>query len=1208
MSSATSGHGMAPRAWLRRLRPSIWVEYFRSRATIRQKLNLFTVLSLSLLALLVVVVLVANARIQGRSSFKDQVYSLVSAIEETRVAEKSFLQFRTGEARELVTSRFTAVTERLKQLEGNSELASLTERAGKYQDAFIRLTAVYDQRVTAANRMETTLAAADQAVSRILALLNSIQAEKQLAGKELSGTERELQSVTQEAKITLLQLQVVQQAFLLSGDEKRLVDFDRIIQRSSTGVLESLNQFAKATKRADMLNAAQEGQVQVEMVMGQGKGVLDLFRKENGKISEIDQIGKKTLADAEAVLAEADRSVVRTRWTALLVIVVLLACGIVLGLTVSSRLVGMITGEIGRLVTAAEAMSVGDLDQTIEVRSQDELGKLAAAFRKTMDSERRLAQVAITVGQGDMSSDVAPRSEKDALAMALQKMSAAIRNLVADVGSLGEAAVAGNLDTRADAGRHQGDFARIILGVNSALDALTRPMKEAVSYVDRISKGDVPEIIETDYRGDFNALKQSLNVCIGTVKTLVTDVEELSQAAVEGRLTLRADASRHQGAFRKLVEGVNATLSTLVGHLDAMPEPVLILDTSFAIRYVNRAGAALAGRATEQLVGSRCSDVFRTGDCRSDRCACERAMKEGRTVGGETTARPDGKSLEVAYSGVPVRDGSGKVIGACKVIVDQTAVKGAARAVRKVAAYQVQETRRVTAVLDALSRGETQVVVEVAAGDADTARAHDSFLAIAQAIERCGQAVKALVEDAGRLSQAAVEGKLEVRADTSRHQGDYRKVVDGVNRTLDALIGPLRVAGQYVERISKGDIPEKISDEYRGEFNTIKENLNRCLGAIGVLVDEVGVVIHAGKDGNLSRRADAERTGGVYRKILQGVNDTLDSMLAPVNEAAQALEKLAQRDLRVRMSGSYQGDHARIKESLNVTAQALHDSLAQVAESVRQVSSASEQIAASSQLVAGGAAEQASSIEEMMARLQTMIGKSKRSADDAQKANLLARTAKGAATEGTAAMAQMQGAMTRIRSSAEGTSQIIKDINEIAFQTNLLALNAAVEAARAGEAGRGFAVVAEEVRALALRSKEAAAKTEELIRQSVKETEDGATTTRHVNEKLGEIAQSIGKVTEIVTEIAAAAKDQALGIEQVNRSVDEMSKVTQQNAASSEQSSSAAQELSAQAEELTEMVDSFHLEGQEVAGAAGRSSRRRSDPSPATRANPRTVA
>ena len=92
--------------------------------------------------------------------------------------------------------------------------------------------------------------------------------------------------------------------------------------------------------------------------------------------------------------------------------------------------------------------------------------------------------------------------------------------------------------------------------------------------------------------------------------------------------------------------------------------------------------------------------------------------------------------------------------------------------------------------------------------------------------------------------------------------------------------------------------------------------------------------------------------------------------------------------------------------------------------------------------------------------------------------------------------------MAKIRASAEGTSQIIKDINEIAFQTNLLALNAAVEAARAGEAGRGFAVVAEEVRSLALRSKEAAKKTEALIRESVTQAGEGEGDGKRVTDKL----------------------------------------------------------------------------------------------------------
>ena len=75
---------------------------------------------------------------------------------------------------------------------------------------------------------------------------------------------------------------------------------------------------------------------------------------------------------------------------------------------------------------------------------------------------------------------------------------------------------------------------------------------------------------------------------------------------------------------------------------------------------------------------------------------------------------------------------------------------------------------------------------------------------------------------------------------------------------------------------------------------------------------------------------------------------------------------------------------------------------------------------------------------------------------------------------------------------AEGTSHIIKDISEIAFQTNLLALNAAAEAARAGESGRGFAVVAEAVPSLAFRAKDAAVRTEALIRESVAKAAEGS--------------------------------------------------------------------------------------------------------------------
>jgi methyl-accepting chemotaxis protein len=325
-----------------------------------------------------------------------------------------------------------------------------------------------------------------------------------------------------------------------------------------------------------------------------------------------------------------------------------------------------------------------------------------------------------------------------------------------------------------------------------------------------------------------------------------------------------------------------------------------------------------------------------------------------------------------------------------------------------------------------------------------------------------------------------------------------------------------------------------------------------------------------------------------YVEVVQDLTPlmrTRDYTRREVERVADNLGRLAagdfQLDLQVSVADKHttdaHGEFSKLRDSLAAAAHGLQDVLMQVSEVATQVSSSSEQIASTSQSVATGASEQAQSISSTSSRLDGMAAMTERSAENAREASALAEQAKGTASTGTEAMEQMVAAMTKIRESADSTSQIIRDINEIAFQTNLLALNAAVEAARAGEAGRGFAVVAEEVRSLALRSKEAARKTEELIRQSVLETEDGAARSRAVNEKLADIVTGIEKVTAIVAEISTTTREQTAGIQEVSGAVREMEKVTQQNAASAEESSAAAAEMANQSETLVSLVSRFQF-------------------------------
>ena len=98
------------------------------------------------------------------------------------------------------------------------------------------------------------------------------------------------------------------------------------------------------------------------------------------------------------------------------------------------------------------------------------------------------------------------------------------------------------------------------------------------------------------------------------------------------------------------------------------------------------------------------------------------------------------------------------------------------------------------------------------------------------------RAIGGLVSEARRLSTAAVEGKLQTRGNPDLVSLEFRPIVEGVNATLDAVIGPLDVTAEYVDRISKGDIPPKITDTYYGDFNEIKDNLNACIDALGGLI------------------------------------------------------------------------------------------------------------------------------------------------------------------------------------------------------------------------------------------------------------------------------------------------------------------------------------------------------------------------------------
>ena len=619
------------------------------------------------------------------------------------------------------------------------------------------------------------------------------------------------------------------------------------------------------------------------------------------------------------------------------------------------------------------------------------------------------------------------------------------------------------------------------------------------------------------------------------IRAVVAEADRLREAVLGGRLGERADADRTEAELRPIVRGFNATM-------DACAQPIGI-----TVDYLNRIAQ---GETPPPIAEPWQGDFGRIQQSMNElvRNVTERAQDVDTLIAGALEGRLDVRGDARKYQGSHAR-----VIEGINRILDAV----------------VEPLRAAASYVDRIAHGDVPERIQ--------AEWRGEFDLLKRNLNACADAIHALIGDANALAASAVEGKLATRADPARHQGDFRKIMEGVNATLDAFTGPLEAAAQCVAEIARGAIPRPIAEPWAGDFARVKEHLNGCIQAVNLLVRDIDGLAQAAVEGKLRTRVDASVHQGDFRRIVEGVDRTLDAVVAPVDQATRVLEQLARRDLRARVGGSFAGDHARIQTAVNATAAALDEALGQVAMAVEQVSGAASQIASSSQAVAAGASEQAASLEQTTSSIESVASMTRQAADNAQQANALAVGARAAATQGVSAVEQLQGTMDRIRQSAEGTSQIIRDVSDIAFQTNLLALNAAVEAARAGEAGRGFAVVAEEVRSLALRAKDAAIKTEALIRDSVKQAGEGERAARDVSGKLSEIVQGVGKVSDIVSEIAEAAREQSSGIGQVNGAVLEMDRVTQQNAASAEESSSAASELSGQAEELAAMVGAFHL-------------------------------
>ena len=444
-------------------------------------------------------------------------------------------------------------------------------------------------------------------------------------------------------------------------------------------------------------------------------------------------------------------------------------------------------------------------------------------------------------------------------------------------------------------------------------------------------------------------------------------------------------------------------------------------------------------------------------------------------------------------------------------------------------------------------------------------------------IEAMRTNIKTFIGEMNHMSREHDLGDIDVKIEEARFKGDFAAMAKGVNTMVFGHIAVKKKAMACIKEFGEGNLDASL-EKFPGKKAFINETIEQVRGNIKALIVDSSRLSAAAQAGALETRADASAHRGDFRKIVEGVNSTLDAVVGAFNDVRRVMEAMAGGDMTQKITRSYQGDFDVMKSAINTTIEKLSDTLIQISAASDDLSNAAGQVSATAQSLSQSSSEQAASVEETTAAMEQMTSSITQNADNAKVTNNIATQAATEAQEGGKAVTETVGAMKQI-------ANRIGIIDDIAYQTNLLALNAAIEAARAGEHGKGFAVVAAEVRKLAERSQVAAQEIGNLAGSSVAMAEKAGSL-------LGAMVPSIKKTSDLVQEISASSDEQTSSVNQINSAMGQLNKATQQNASASEELAATAEELGAQSGQLQQLVAFFRTDAGHVVRQSARTASR----------------
>jgi methyl-accepting chemotaxis protein len=402
---------------------------------------------------------------------------------------------------------------------------------------------------------------------------------------------------------------------------------------------------------------------------------------------------------------------------------------------------------------------------------------------------------------------------------------------------------------------------------------VVRAINRSVDFAGRIAAGDLEGTLDSGRSDELGTMARALGAIPRTLKDIVGAYAALEKEIEDGRLDAQGDAGRFSGDFATLIQGTNAVLGRFRTLIDNMPSPVIMLDPSGRICFMNAFVQDLAGTG---CTGRACGEIFSREDDGKPGCALRRAIQTGAPASAETRATLGGKAMDISYSVVPLKNAQGRMVSLLQTVTDLTAIKSTQRTIAEVA-------DRAHGISDRVATAAGQLAAQVERASQGTAVQHARVLSTAAAMEQMNSTVAEVARNASEASvQAeATRGKATHGAELV---GEVVAAIGQVNAISHELKNTMQELGSQADAI--GNVMNVITD-IADQTNLLA--LNAAIEAaragdagrgFAVVADEV--------------RKLAEKTMGATKEVgttIRRIQDSTARNVERVGEAAADADK-----------------------------------------------------------------------------------------------------------------------------------------------------------------------------------------------------------------------------------------------------------------------------------------------------------------------------